>query len=108
MSFASIVAAIANLPVEEQRQLREHYVELVFFTHDTARWTATLSAHLGPVAKPPGTAPSAEQRQLASAHGGIHANQTLFYGNSEGIRIIAMFWPWQDGLHTTLKLAQLN
>jgi len=107
VSFATIVAAIAGLPIDEQRQRREQYVELVFFTRDTARWTETLATHLGAPAKPPGTAPTAEQRQLASAHGGIHANQTLFYGTSDGARIIAMFWPWQDGQHTTLKLALL-
>lgn len=108
MSLAPIVAAIAGLPVDEHRQRREQYVELVFFSRDTARWAEALSLHLGPPVKPPGTAPKAEQSQLASAYGGIHANQTLFSGNTNGVRIIAMFWPWQDGLHTTLKLAQLS
>lgn len=108
MSLAPIVAAIAGLPVDEQRQRREQYVELVFFTRDTARWIEVLSAHLGPPAKSPGATPSAEQSKLASAYGGVHANQTLFSGTAGGVRVVAMFWPWQDGSHTTLKLAQLD
>lgn len=108
MTFAAVVASIASLPVSEQRQRRETYVELVFFTRDTARWTEALSAHLGTPAKAAGTAPSESQRQAASPYGGIHANQTLFQGSPGGATVIAMFWPWQDGQHTTLKLAKVG
>lgn len=108
MSLAPIVAAFAGLPVDEQRQRREQYVELVFFSRDTPRWTEALAAHLGPPAKPPGAAPKPEHSQLASAYGGVHANQTLFFATVGEVRIVAMFWPWQDGVHTTLKLALLS
>ena len=45
--------------------------------------------------------------RVTEKYGGIGVNQTLFKKNGEADIVIAMFWPWQDGVHATLKIAAM-
>jgi len=105
VSFQKLVESLSGLQVEENRVQSANYRELVFFVRDTKLWTERISVFLGAPVKEPGTKPAAEHGSLTKAHGGIAANQTLFHARVEGVAIIAMYWPWQDGERTTLKLA---
>ena len=107
MSLQRIINGIANLPLAETRKSEDTYLEVVFFTTDLPQWMQVLTQHLGEPIKPPGTAPSADDKALTKSYGGIAANQTLFRGSVAEVAIVAMCWPWQDGEHVTLKIAKI-
>lgn len=102
-----ITAALADLKVVEHRKSTDNYHEVVFHTCDTDQWQAALSQHFGPPIKPANAAATDVHMAITRSHGGIMAGQTLFYGERDNIRAIAMFWPWSNGQQTTLKLAIL-
>ena len=102
-----IVNALSGLKVTEKRKSTDSYFEVVFSARDVAQWQATLTQHLGPPIKPASAAATDVHMAITRAHGGIMAGQTLFYGERDNVRAIAMFWPWSDGKQITLKLAIL-
>lgn len=104
MTLKEIMDKCNNLSVEQHRTNTDDYIELVFYTKDTEQWGKALGGLLGLPAKPVGADPSEGDQILTRGYGGIHKNQTLFKNSFDENGVIAMFWPWQDGTHTTLKL----
>ena len=102
-----IIEKCEKLNISEKREATDNYYEAVFSTKDTDQWNNALSEILGPAVKPAGTKPNKEDQRLTRQLGGIYENQTLFKKEFDSSIIIAMFWPWQDGEHTTLKIAHL-
>ena len=96
------------LSVQERRSVTDKYCELVFDSKDTDEWTRMLAESLGPPVKPAGQKPTRDDLRLTREYGGIFADQTLFKKEFGNVTITAMFWPWQDGAFTTLKLAALE
>ena len=103
--MTEIIEKCEALEVSEKRSLSESYYEIVFFSEQVKEWVKILSDILGPPTKPPGTKPSKEDDRLTDEYGGICKNQTLFHKRDETDEVVVMFWPWQDGEHTTLKMA---
>ncbi len=103
-----IMAAAEDLGVHEQRERGEDYCELVVYSRDTRKWENILSGILGPPAKPAGSAATREDDEITGQFGGITGEQTLFKKEGSEGTAIAMFWPWQDGEHTTLKMAVIK
>ncbi|MFC1631523.1 hypothetical protein ACFL2I_03110 [Candidatus Omnitrophota bacterium] len=108
MTAKEILGKCSNLPVDEKREVSDDYAELVFFNKELNQWNETIAGILGPAAKPSGEKPSDEDAQITEEFGGIFDNQTLFKKELPQSTIIAMFWPWQDEIHTTLKVAVLK
>jgi hypothetical protein len=94
----------ADLPLHETRTATGTYVELVFFSRDLADWSNRLEAHLGSPVHAGRARPSRQVRSVTSEHGGITRGQTLYLTNREDGDVVAMLWPWRDGVHVTLKL----
>ena len=44
--------------------------------------------------------------KLAEDYGGIMRGQILYYLEQKENPVLAMLWPWQDGVNITLKLIQ--
>ena len=103
-----IIEKCSRLKVDESRSVAEDYAELVFFNKEISEWNKILVDALGPAIKPAGTEPTEEDLRLTEDYGGIHDSQTLFKKEFDGFTVIAMFWPWQDNEHTTLKMAALK
>ncbi|MBN3039030.1 MAG: hypothetical protein JW869_06415 [Candidatus Omnitrophica bacterium] len=108
MTVKNIIEKCNSLDISEQRSVSEDYCELVFFNKELEEWNNILTEILGPAKKPPGMDPTQEDDALTEEYGGIFTNQTLFKKDFDDCTIIAMIWPWQDGTHTTLKLAYLK
>lgn len=108
MDLKEIAERINILKVFEKRQIKDNYIELVFFNKEINEWDKLLSGILGPAVKPAGVSPDKEAQKPARDYGGIYANQTLFRKDFNDTAVIAMFWPWQDGVHTTLKVILVN
>jgi hypothetical protein len=102
--WEAILEQIKPLEVHEQRSRTENYFEAVIFNRDLAKWSEQLGVHLGEAAKPAGKSPSKEVKELTDPFGGIRKEQTFFYKAFETYAVIAMFWPWGDQQHSTLKM----
>lgn len=98
-----IIDECNKLDVYEKRSATDTYLELVFYNRDIAQYSNIFTAALGCPVKPAGKEVSKDDFSLAENYGGIMKNQTLFKKDFGGITIIAMFWPWKDNEHTTLK-----
>ena len=108
MILNDIVTLLDELEIHQRRTTTDEYCELVFYTKDTDKWRDLLANNLGQPIKPAGSKPSKEDELITKDYGGIYTEQTLFKKEVESSIVIAMFWPWQDGANTTLKLAALS
>jgi hypothetical protein len=106
MSLKDILAGCARLSVYEERSNTDAHCELVFYRKDIVAWEKALGEAMGGIAKAAGEKPTREQSDLTRELGGIRVDQTLFRKDENGAVVIAMFWPWQDQTHVTLKLLQ--
>lgn len=105
MSLVRIVKQFVDLKISEQRELSDHYVEIVVLNEEISKWNAILAGVLASAVKPQDTDPSRDDLKIADAYGGIHSNQTLYRKDFDTNVIIAMLWPWGDQVHTTIKIA---
>ena len=108
MTLRDIIERCRALRVEEERQNGDTYSELVFYKEDMQEWHSIFSDILGPATKPAGVKPTKDHLRLTEDFGGIWPGQTLFKKEFDHVIIIAMFWPWGDDIHVTLKMARLE
>ena len=108
MTLKDILEKCSNLRIDEKRVITDDYNELVFYNQDIDEWNKIFTELFGSAIKPSGRIPSENDLQLSKDYGGIYDNQTLFKTEFDGTTVIAMFWPWRDDIHTTLKLARLK
>ncbi len=107
MQLKEITDCFGELKIHEKRCLADDFVELVFFNEEIDEWHRILAAFLGDPIKPSGQEPSSKDLELTARTGGIRANQTLYEKDMTEGTIIAKFWPWEDAVHTTLRMALL-
>ncbi|MFH1768886.1 MAG: hypothetical protein ABH858_06980 [Candidatus Omnitrophota bacterium] len=108
MSLQKIVEAVRTLIVHEERCVSEKYCEFVFENTEIDKLKEVFLPLLGPPEKPAGKDPLNEHLQLTKEYGGIRANQTLFKKDFDHCLVIAMLWPWQNNLYTTLKITLIG
>ncbi len=108
MTLKQIVDKCSLQNVREVRRITDGYVELVFSNKRLDDWNRIFSDILGPAKKPAGIKPSKDDLHLTKDYGGIWVNQTLFSKEFDDSTVIAMYWPWQDDAHTTLKMAHVK
>ena len=107
MTLEQILQACKKFKVHEKRVISDEYYELVIFNDEIEEWTTVLSSILGAAQKPSGVEPTQGDLDLTKASGGIRVEQTLFKKELGDLTIIAKFWPWEDNVYTTLKMALL-
>lgn len=103
-----IIEKCSTLNIYEKRSVTDKYCELVFYSKDTNKCNKIFTEIFGQATKPAGTKPTKDNMRLVKDYGGISANQTLFNKDFDNATVIAMLWPWQDGVFTTLKIALLE
>jgi len=108
MTLSEIIERCSRLEVAERRHQNETYSELVFYNKEIDEWHRIFSEALGPPVKPAGEKPAKDLVRLTQEYGGILTGQTLFVREFDDVTVMAMFWPWGDGKHTTLKMALLE
>lgn len=108
MTLNEIIEKCSMLSVHEKRCITDEYGELVFYNRETAEWNKIFADIFGLALKPAGVNPTEDDLYLTKDYGGIWVDQTLFKREFGDVIVIAMFWPWSDGIHTTLKMALLN
>jgi hypothetical protein len=108
MTLKEIIKKCGTLSIAEARRNSDTYCELVFYSKDTEEWNRIFADILGHAVKPAGKEPTEDDQYLTKDYGGTWINQTVFTRKFDDGTVIAMFWPWQDGTHTTLKMALLR
>ena len=108
LSLQEMYEKFKMLSVCEERCVTYEYGELVFHSEDIEAWDRKFTEMLGPAVKPPNTKPSREDIKLTEVCGGVRYDQTLFKKEFDNSIVVAMFWPWQDKLHVTLKVILLR
>ena len=108
MILEEISEKYSNLSICEKRTMTTEYCELVFYSKETDEWNKVIASSFGPSIKSAKVKPTKQDVLLTEEFGGICDNQTLFKKEADGTITIAMFWPWQDDVHTTLKIALLK
>ena len=108
MTLREIIEKFASLRVDEQRCNSDQYHELVFYREQIDEWHRIAVNVFGPAEKAAGEKPTKDHLHLTRDYGGIWAGQTLFKKRFKDATVLAMFWPWEDGIHATLKIALLE
>ncbi len=106
MTFQDLVVEIKTLRPDETRAEQEDYLEIVVPSHAVPSLRAVLDRFFGPAFKDAGKNPSAEAQARSKGYGGVQKNQVLYYTERENQANCAMLWPWSDGRHVTVKIAQ--
>jgi hypothetical protein len=108
MQLIEIFKKCKDLSIYDQRCVSDDFIELVFFNKDLPDWYNIITSVLGEPRKAQNCEPNDSDLKLTARTGGIRYEQTLFEKIFEEGTIIAKFWPWQDGSHTTLRVALLR
>jgi hypothetical protein len=108
MTLREIIEKCSTLSVHEERCLNDEYGELVFYNREIDEWKKILADIFGPAIKPAGVKPTQDDLHLTKEYGGVWVDQTLFKKEFDDYTVIAMFWPWGNNIHTTLKMALLT
>jgi hypothetical protein len=108
MTLKEIIKKCRTLSISELRRNSDEFCELVFYNEDIDGWNTIFADILGHPVKPPGIEPTEDDQHLTRDYGGTRVDQTVFRKEFDDVTVMAMFWPWQDGIHTTLKMALLR
>jgi len=108
MILKEVIKRCSTLEVYDTRLMTDEYIELVFYSKEIDKWNRVFADFLGPAIKPQGVEPTKDDFRLTKNYGGVWGNQTLFKKDFDNFTIISMFWPWQDNIHVTLKIALLK
>lgn len=108
MDIKDMLEKCSALDICENRCCTDQYAELVFENRQKNKWDRLLEDSLGPAVKPAGIEPTAEYLESTKPYGGIFKDQVLYRKEFGDNIIMAMLWPWQDRIHTTLKLVLFN
>ena len=93
-----------HLEIKRKKKIQPDYVELVFFTKDTAGWMKFLSGLFGKARKPTWQKPTDQDRSLTKPFGGIRLQSNPVYERVQEYTILAMVWPWKDKTLSSLKI----
>lgn len=104
MDFQQFMQAVKKAQFETLRPSSEGVFEAVITKANMDELTALLEGYFGmPVGFAQGEIPLPVRKAIDSS-GGIMVGQKLYYASEKDCFIFAMLWPWQDSVHTTVKI----
>jgi hypothetical protein len=104
MNAKDVFLKLNQADIYQQRKITDDYAEAVLFSKGILLCSEIMQGLLGDPISPAGIQPNDKAIELTKDFGGIAEDQTLFAKEIEGVCIMVMFWPWQDGEHTTVKI----
>ncbi|MFA6216388.1 MAG: hypothetical protein WDL87_01875 [Candidatus Omnitrophota bacterium] len=106
MNFEEIKAAVKSGGLNTLRGENEEYLEGVIVKNNLDLFLQKLNEIFGAPAWPSTSELSAKTKEIIDSRGGLMKGQTMFLLEQDGTAIFVMLWPWQDGIHITIKLAK--
>lgn len=104
--FLEIVQLIKDNPIEETRAFRQNYFECVVSRDHLRSTLKVLDDFFGAPIKDAESKPTDESNRFSALDGGVRQGQTLYLKLQEDVFFCALIWPWNDGIHTTIKFAR--
>lgn len=104
MDFSELKKQVQGISFGEIRVDADNCFEAVTTTKDMGTLTSLIEQFLGPPVFPSLTPLSSAMQTAIQNYGGISNGQTLYYLCQGNSAVFAMFWPWGDKFHVTLKL----
>lgn len=106
IEFTQLKAALKSIDFNMIRQDTENYFEAVLAKEHLPELVLELEKNLGLPVWPSKDRLSPRIEKNIEEFGGVREGQTLYFGEGEGIYLVAMLWPWQDNKRITLKMAK--
>lgn len=106
MQFDQFKIEIKNIAWDERRTDSDSLFEAVVVKDKIQELIKNVEAFFGSPVWPSKTNLSGEIRRIIDNYGGITPGQTLYFRSEGTGAVFAMFWPWQDGIHTTVKIVK--
>ena len=107
MDFNELRKQVQNLAFGEIRVNTDNCFEAVTTANDMAALTSFMEKFLGQPVFPSAAPLSAAIQTATQRYGGVNDGQILYYLSHGTSVVFAMFWPWADKVHVTLKLVRL-
>ncbi|MDD5432644.1 MAG: hypothetical protein PHO70_06650 [Candidatus Omnitrophica bacterium] len=82
----------------------DNHFEAVIIKDELEKLVKRLENVFGKPVWPSGKRLSFQLEEAIKSYGGIMPGQTLYFLEEEKKEVFAMLWPWQDGVHTTVKI----
>jgi hypothetical protein len=105
MKFENIVNDVKKICFDTLRKDTSGYFEAVILKKEIQSLSNCLEKFFGIPLYPSQNSLSFEVQRVIDDFGGITSGQTLYYSGNKEI-VFAMLWPWQDGMHITVKIAR--
>jgi hypothetical protein len=106
MDFTLIRNGVKKLTFDALRTDCDNFFEGVLFKEELEKLNTQLQSFLGEPVYPSKARPPLKALEAANGFGGITSGQTLYYKHDGNDAVLAMLWPWKDGMRTTLKIVQ--
>jgi hypothetical protein len=104
--FTDVKAQIKAIGFETLRTESDAYFEVVFLKNKLGEYTAALDGVFGKILWPSDNPIAPDVKAVIAQYGSVMPGQTL-YAAQEGSHVLfAMFWPWGDREHITLKMGE--
>lgn len=107
-TLKEIIEKCDKLNILEKRHVTDDSCELIFSDDDGNNLNNVFTDILGFTVKSIWQKPTGRDKRLTRKFGGIQRHQQLFAKKFGDITIIAIFRPWRDHTHVTVKLAVLK
>ncbi len=102
MQFISLRKELKNVIFEVLREDRDNYFEAVVVKEELAKLTAQLEKFLGSAISSLQLSP--QVWKSLKEFGGVRPGQVLYLKAGANDTVIAMLWPWNDSVRTTVKI----
>lgn len=105
MRFTDLRNELKNIVFIMIREESSDYFEAVIARSELSNLALRLEKFLGPPIWPSQTKLSEEVEGSIRDYGGIMPDQDLYFRKQDTETVIAMLWPWSNGTHITVKIA---
>ena len=104
MQFNELINEVKSAVFESLRLDKESYFEAVFLNNELVKLTPKFEKFFGLPAWPSQSPLPSKIEGIIEEFGGIMPGQTLYLCNEGSDYIVLMLWPWNDAMHTTVKI----
>jgi len=106
MQFSDVRKEMESITFDTLRVDADDYFEAVITNGEIAKLTPKLERLFNLPAPSPQEELPSKVKKVIQDFGGIGGGQTLYFADKGENVIFAMLWPWSDGRHTTVKIAE--
>jgi hypothetical protein len=108
MGLRELIDSIKKVKVMELRNDKDDFFEAVVMRRKLIGLSTAFKECFGAPVWPLDKRLPLQLIRKINKHGGIREGQTLYVRRNAKHTVVAMLWPWQDNIHTTVKIIKWN